>query len=98
MIVTVYKTVYCGYCRMAEQLLSAHGIPYETIDVTGDPAARAALVERAHGRRTVPVIIAGDQVIGGYTELAALASKGDLRRRLGFVEDGAAADDQRRAS
>ena len=87
-MVTVYKTVYCGYCGMAERLLQAHDIPFETIDVTGDPAAREALVQRAHGRRTVPVIIAGDWVIGGYTELAALARRGDLRRQLGFDSPG----------
>jgi glutaredoxin 3 len=84
MIVTVYKTMYCGYCRMAEQLLIASGIPFETIDVTGDRAAREALADRAHGRRTVPVIIAGDQVIGGYTELAFLAARGNLRAQLGM--------------
>ena len=87
MTVTVYKTMYCGYCRMAEQLLTAHGIPFESIDVSGDHATREALVERANGRRTVPVIFAGDRVIGGYTELAALAARGNLRARLGLPDD-----------
>jgi glutaredoxin 3 len=84
MMVTVYKTMYCGYCRMAEQLLTALGIPFESIDLTGDRAAREALADRAHGRRTVPVIIAGDRVIGGYSELAVLASRGNLRAQLGI--------------
>lgn len=86
-MVTLYTTQYCGYCRMAERLLNAHGIPYESIDVTDDYATREALVERANGRRTVPVIFAGDRVIGGYTELAALAKRGDLRAQLG-LDDG----------
>jgi glutaredoxin 3 len=93
MLVTVYSTKYCGYCRMAEQLLILHAIPYEIVDVTGDRAAREALVSRAHGRRTVPVIVAGDWVIGGYTELASLAARGDLRARLGLPEDGTRASD-----
>ena len=64
---------------MAEDLLRRHGIPFQSIDVTGDGAARAALVRRTNGRRTVPVIFHGDELIGGYTELAArLAKEGRL--------------------
>jgi glutaredoxin 3 len=82
MAVRMYKTMFCGYCRAAEALLERNGIPYETIDVTHDPPARAALIERANGWRTVPVIFADDQLIGGYTELAALERAGSLQKRL----------------
>jgi glutaredoxin 3 len=82
-VVRVYSTTYCGHCRRAEDLLRRHAIAFEIIDVTGDELARERLVHRAHGRRTVPVIIAGNDVIGGYDELAALARSGDLLRRLG---------------
>jgi glutaredoxin 3 len=78
----MYSTTYCGYCRRAEELLRRRGIPVETIDVTDDLSARAALVRRAEGRRTVPVIFIDDQLIGGYQELAALAASGELDRRL----------------
>jgi glutaredoxin 3 len=82
MSVTVYSTTYCGYCRAAEELLRRHGIPFEKIDVTNDNATRETLVERAHGRRTVPVIFHGDEVIGGYVELAALIRSGEFDRRF----------------
>jgi glutaredoxin 3 len=82
MAVRVYTTMFCGYCRAAEALLERNGIRFETIDVTHDPPARAALIRRANGRRTVPVIFAGDDVIGGYTELAALERAGKLHERL----------------
>jgi glutaredoxin 3 len=78
----MYSTTYCGYCRRAEELLRRRGVPVETIDVTDDLSARAALVRRAEGRRTVPVIFIDDQLIGGYQELAALAASGELDRRL----------------
>jgi glutaredoxin 3 len=39
--------------------LKSRGIPFEEIDVTGDPAARAWLVQ-ATGRRTVPQIFIDD--------------------------------------
>ena len=34
--VTVFSTKTCGWCRRAEELLSRHAIPFETIDVTSD--------------------------------------------------------------
>jgi glutaredoxin 3 len=91
MAVQVYKTMYCGYCRAAEALLERNGIPYEAIDVSHDPPARAALIERANGWRTVPVIFADDEVIGGYSELAALERAGTLHARL-LADAGLAAD------
>jgi glutaredoxin 3 len=63
-------------------LLRRNEIPFETIDVTNDPETRASLVERANGRRTVPVIFCGDEVIGGYVELAALVRSGEFFRRF----------------
>jgi glutaredoxin 3 len=81
MSVKMYSTTYCGYCRAAENLLRRHDIPFEVVDVTGDHATREALVERANGRRTVPVIFHGDEVIGGYVELAALIKSGEFDRR-----------------
>ena len=77
--VLVYSTTYCGYCRRAEELLRRAGIAFETIDVTGDVNARAELVERTGGRRTVPVIFIDGEPIGGYQELAALVRAGELK-------------------
>ena len=82
MKVTIYATRYCGFCVGAKAILDRLGIPYDTIDVTGDRAARAALVHLAGGRRTVPVILIGGEVIGGYVELARLAASGELHLRL----------------
>ncbi|HET6281035.1 MAG TPA: glutaredoxin domain-containing protein [Polyangia bacterium] len=83
MTVTVYSTTYCGYCTRAEDLLRRKGIPFTRVDVTHDPRMRDQLVERAHGRRTVPVIFFDSEPIGGYRELAALAFSGELDRRIG---------------
>jgi glutaredoxin 3 len=79
--VQVYSTSYCGYCVRAKQLLTARGIPFDDIDVTGDDDKRAWLVERT-GRRTVPQIFIGDESIGGYVELAALDRSGELPKKL----------------
>jgi glutaredoxin 3 len=82
MRIEVHGTGTCCYCRLAEALLARKQIAFRYVDVTGDVAARAALVERTGGRRTVPVIFLDGQPIGGYTELAALAASGELERRL----------------
>jgi glutaredoxin 3 len=72
--VKVFGTASCGWCRRAEALLTREGIPFEKVDVTGDDEARAALVEDAGGRRTVPVIFVDGRAIGGYEELARLVA------------------------
>lgn len=81
--VVIYGTSYCGYCRRAEALLEREGIAFEAVDVTDDPQARAELVERADGRRTVPVIFIDGNPIGGYQELAALVQAGQLKHISG---------------
>ena len=79
--VTVYTTRVCPYCVAAKRLLSQRGIAYREIDVTGDDAKRAWLLETTK-RRTVPQIFIGDQAIGGFDDLAAMDKSGELARRL----------------
>ena len=81
--VTIYTTQTCGFCLRAKQLLAERGISYQEVDVTGDDDARAKLVEKADGRRTVPQIFIGEEGIGGYTELAQLDREGKLQPLLG---------------
>lgn len=66
--VTIYTTDYCGYCRLAKELLRERQIPFEEIDVTHDDEKRKWLVEHT-GQRTVPQIFFGNESVGGYTEL-----------------------------
>ncbi|MFM7144215.1 MAG: glutaredoxin domain-containing protein, partial [Alphaproteobacteria bacterium] len=62
--VTIYTTGTCPYCFAAKSLLAKKGVRYDEVDVTGDDAARARLVERT-GRRTVPQIFIDGASIGG---------------------------------
>ena len=79
--VTIYTTRVCAYCAAAKRLLAARGAAFKEVDVTGDDARRAWLVEKT-GRRTVPQIFIGGESIGGYDELAALDQAGRLRAML----------------
>jgi glutaredoxin 3 len=80
--VTIYTTTSCVFCLRAKEYLRSRGVAYEEVDVTGDEAARARLVERANGRRTVPQIFVGQVHVGGYTDLVALDREGKFRPLL----------------
>jgi glutaredoxin 3 len=79
--VLIYTTKICGYCFAAKRLLRARGIPYEEIDVSGDRAQRAWLLEKTQ-RRTVPQIFIRGEPVGGYEELAILDRAGALAQRV----------------
>jgi glutaredoxin 3 len=79
--VQIYGTDWCPYCTAAKELLDDKGVPYEEIDAS-DPAVRADMIQRAHGRRTVPQIFIGETHVGGYLEIAELERRGQLDRLL----------------
>ena len=76
--VEIYTTPYCGYCAMAKRLLDRKGVAYREIDVSADPELRAAMMQRANGRRTVPQIFIGSTHVGGSDDLHALDHAGKL--------------------
>ncbi len=76
--ITIYTTATCPYCVAAKALLRKKNATFIEIGVDGDAAARAAMTERAHGRRTVPQIFIGDRHIGGSDDLHALDAAGKL--------------------
>ena len=80
--VEVYTKAFCPYCARAKALLAAKGVTFEEYDITMDKALRAAMIERAQGRSTVPQVFVNDTHIGGSDDLAAAASSGKLDRLL----------------
>ena len=75
--VKIFTTPYCPYCHAAKDFLAEKGVPFTEVDVAGDFAERARLAD-VTGSRTVPQIFIGERSIGGYDELAALESRGEL--------------------
>ena len=75
--IEIYTTPTCPYCHAAKALLSDKGVDYTEITVL-DLDLRAAMTERAHGRRTVPQIFIGETHVGGYDDMAALDRQGGL--------------------
>jgi glutaredoxin 3 len=75
--VTVYSTNWCGFCEAAKRLLDDHGISYEEIDVTGDPAFRQRVFDLS-GQWTVPLVVVDGRAVGGFRELLQLHRSGGL--------------------
>ena len=76
--VEIYTTPICPYCAMAKRLLDRKGVKYHEIDVSRDPGLRAAMTQRANGRRTVPQIFVGAVHVGGCDDLHDLDDAGKL--------------------
>jgi glutaredoxin 3 len=76
--VKVYTTTICPYCFKAKALLKKRDVPFEEIDVSGDPEKRAWLVAASGGRKTVPQIFVDGKPVGGADELQALDRSGEL--------------------
>ncbi len=76
--VEIYTTPTCPYCLAAKRLLTKKGAAFTEIDVSRDPDLRAAMTDRAGGRRTVPQIFIGGVHVGGSDDIHALDAAGKL--------------------
>ena len=80
--VTVYRTRYCPFCVETERLLTKAGIQFEEIFLDDHPDRQSFTASIMPGHDTVPLILLGDEPMGGYRELLDLCASGDLQRRL----------------
>ena len=75
--IKIYTTNFCPFCVRAKRLLEEKGAHFEEINLEDKPDELKSLKDRT-GLRTVPQIFIDGQLIGGYSELAALDSEGKL--------------------
>ena len=80
--VEIYTRAMCGYCARAKRLLAMRGVEYKEIPIDGDQALRAAMIDRANGRTTVPQIFIDGRHIGGCDDLFELEQGGKLAELL----------------
>ena len=76
--IEIYTKAFCGFCWRAKQLLAAKGVEFEEYDITLGGPRRAEMLQRAHGRSTVPQIFIDDRHVGGCTDLHELERSGQL--------------------
>ncbi|MCM2283117.1 MAG: glutaredoxin 3 [Bdellovibrionaceae bacterium] len=75
--VVIYTKSRCPYCVAAKNLFAQKGVAFEEVFMDDKPEEYAALKART-GMMTVPQIFINDQLIGGYTDLAAMDQDGSL--------------------
>jgi len=76
--IEIYTKAFCGFCSRAKQLLAAKGVEFEEYDITMGGPKRAEMLQRTHGRSTVPQIFIDDRHVGGCTDLHELERNGQL--------------------
>jgi len=63
----------CPWCVKAKNLLKTHGFSYQEIKIPGKLSKEEfyTLAEKHQMPKTVPKIFDGDELIGGYEDLAS---------------------------
>ncbi len=79
--VVIYSKTYWPFCVRAKSLLTSKGVDFEEIMVDSKPELFAELKAKT-GMVTVPQIFINDELVGGFTELAALDESGELDPKL----------------
>ena len=76
--VEIYTKPFCSYCYRAKRLLDSKGIEYEERELGFGGPEREEMIQRSHGRTTVPQIFIDGRHIGGCDELMELERGGKL--------------------
>ncbi|HEY6422947.1 MAG TPA: mycoredoxin [Pseudonocardiaceae bacterium] len=58
--VTLYTTVWCGYCRRLKAQLDRAGISFREVDIEHDTQAAAFVASINGGNQTVPTVLMPD--------------------------------------
>jgi glutaredoxin len=66
--VVLYSAAWCGYCTQARAYLGAKGVAYREIDI--DTPDGLASFAQAGGGKGVPLLLAGDQRVQGFSPAA----------------------------
>ncbi|MHC4376506.1 MAG: glutaredoxin domain-containing protein [Planctomycetota bacterium] len=77
MKIELYTWTTCPFCVRAKDLLKSKGVDF-TEHVMDGKDAELNEVKRKYQHNTVPIVIVDGNLIGGYTELAALDRAGSL--------------------
>lgn len=76
--IIVYTMDHCPFCERAKALLKQRGVPYSETRVSMDDEAQWDALEKKTGLKTMPQILHGEKVIGGFSDLAAMDKEDEL--------------------
>ncbi len=61
--ITMYSTVWCGYCRRLKRQLDEAGIAYREIDVDQEQGYDERIIAATGGYRVVPTLDVGGRLL-----------------------------------
>ena len=73
--VTMYSTIWCGYCRRLKAQMEREGIVYLEVDIEDDPAAAELVMSVNGGSQTVPTVVFPDGSALANPTLAQVKTK-----------------------
>jgi mycoredoxin len=73
--VTMYSTVWCGYCRRLKAQMDREGIAYQVIDIEDHPDAADLVRSVNGGHQTVPTLVFEDGSALTNPSLAEIKAK-----------------------
>ena len=76
--ITVYAMQNCPFCVKAKSLLTQRGVSFETIMIDDWADEQWEQFAKKSGMKTLPQVFADDQLVGGYTQLAAVDAQDQL--------------------
>lgn len=59
-LVTMYSTVWCGYCQRLKKQLAEHSIEFTEVDIEEHPEFVDLIESLNEGNRTVPTLVFSD--------------------------------------
>ena len=59
-MLTIYSTVWCGYCHRLMRQLDREGVSYDVIDIEEQPEAADYVMQVNGGNQTVPTVVFPD--------------------------------------
>ena len=78
MVIQIYTTNFCGYCRLAIKLLIKKNLSFLETNLTTEPNKKSQMLSRSGGRSSVPQIFISNLHIGGYDDIWRLEKNGQL--------------------
>lgn len=70
----MYGQEGCKWCAEAKSMLGKYGVEYTYIDLTNHKPLKDEVYE-LYGMNTVPIILKGEKLVGGFNDLQALLKK-----------------------
>lgn len=81
--VVIWTGRACGACVQAKMLLDRHRVQYQERRLKSDVKTQRAFARATGGARSVPQILIGTHLVGGFDNLRILERSGELEVVLG---------------